>query len=109
MIRLYDLLEASNGQPFGEPAAHIFTDFCLDSRRAAEGQLYVALKTDRGDTHQFMREAVANGVIGILCTNPPEFDTQGVSVVIVKDTEAALMAWARYILNKTGIQVIGVA
>ncbi|HEX2908573.1 MAG TPA: Mur ligase family protein, partial [Phototrophicaceae bacterium] len=109
MIRLYDLLEASNGQPFGEPAAHIFTDFCLDSRRAAEGQLYVALKTDRGDTHQFMREAVANGVIGILCTNPPEFDTQGISVVIVKDTEAALMAWARYILNKTGIQVIGVA
>lgn len=109
MISLYDLLEASNGQLFGEPAAHIFTDFCLDSRWAGEGQLYVALKTDRGDTHQFMREAVAKGVIGILCVNPPDFDTEGVSVVIVKDTEAALMAWARHVLNKTGIQVVAVA
>ncbi|NWG16200.1 MAG: alanine racemase [Chloroflexi bacterium] len=109
MISLYDLLEASNGQLFGEPAAHIFTDFCLDSRLAAEGQLYVALKTDRGDTHQYMREAVDGGVIGILCTNPPAFDTQGLSVIIVKDTEAALVAWTRYVLNKTGIQVIAVA
>lgn len=108
MISLYDLLEASNGQLFGEPAAHIFTDFCLESREAGEGQLYVGLKTDRGDTHQYMREAVEKGAIGLLCVNPPDFDTEGISVVIVKDTEAALMAWAKYVLNKTGIQVVAV-
>lgn len=109
MISLYDLLEASNGQLFGEPAAHIFNEFCLDSHKAVEGQLYVALKTDRGDTHQYMREAVEKGAIGLLCVNPPDFDTEGISVVIVKDTEAALMAWARHVLNKTGIQVVALA
>jgi alanine racemase len=109
MISLYDILEASNGQLFGEPAAHIFTDFCFDSRHAAEAQLYVALKTDRGDTHQFMREAVEKGVLGILCVHPPDFDTQGISVVIVKDTETALMAWANYVLDKLGTQVVCVA
>ena len=102
MISLYDIMEASNGQPFGDPAAHIFTDFCFDSREAEEAQLFVTLKTDRGDTHQQIREAVEKGVFGVLCTRPPDFDTDGISVVIVKDTEAALLAWSHFILGKLG-------
>jgi UDP-N-acetylmuramyl pentapeptide synthase len=108
MISLYDLLEAANGQLFGEPAAQLFTGFCLDSRQAGENQIYVARKTDRGDTHQHIREAVERGVRGVICTQPPEFDTAGVSVMIVKDAEAALMAWAHYILGKLGTRVIAV-
>jgi alanine racemase len=109
VINLYDILEASNGQLFGEPVAHIFTGFCFDSRRAVESQLYVALKTERGDTHQYMREAVEKGVTGILCTHPPDFDTQNVSVVLVRDTEAALLNWTRYVLQRQGTQVICVS
>lgn len=109
MISLYDVLEASNGQLFGEPAAHIFTDFCFDSRRAVEANLFVALKTDRGDTHQNIREAVENGALGVLCTHPPDFDTKDISIVIVKDTETALINWTRFILKKFGTQVIGVS
>lgn len=109
MISLYDILEASNGQLFGEPAAHIFTDFCFDARRAGESQLFVALKSDQGDTHQYMREAVEKGCIGLLCTHPPEFDTKGISVIIVRDTEAALAGWTRYMLKKLGTQVACVA
>ncbi len=108
MISLYDIMEASNGQPFGEPAAHIFTDFCFDSRSAGEAQLFVTLKTDRGDTHQYIREAVERGVLGVLCTRPPDFDTEGISVVIVRDTEAALMAWSHFVLGKLGTKVIAV-
>ncbi len=106
MISLYDILESSNGQLFGEPAAHIFTGFCFDAHSAAEAQLFVTLKTDRGDTHQYIREAVDKGVLGVLCTNPPEFDTTGISVIIVKDTEMALMAWVRFVLNKISTQVV---
>ncbi|MEZ4671697.1 MAG: hypothetical protein R3E39_27650 [Anaerolineae bacterium] len=109
MISLYDILEASNGQLFGEPAAHLFSDFCFDSRQAGESQLYVALKTERGDTHQYMRDAVERGVTGILCTHPPDFDTESLSVILVRDTEAALMNWTRYILHKLGTQVICVS
>ncbi len=109
MISLYDILESSNGQLFGEAAAHIFSDFCFDPRHAAESQLFVALKTERGDTHQFMREAVEHGVTGILCTHPPDFDTEEISVVLVRDTEAALMNWTRYMLHKIGAQVVCVS
>ena len=44
----------------------------------------------------------------MLCTRPPEFDTDGLSIILVKDTYSALMKWSYYILNKLGTQVIGV-
>ncbi len=108
MISLYDLLEAANGQLFGEAAAQLFTGFCLEPRAASENQMFVARRTDRGDTHQHIHEAVERGVRGVLCVQPPEFDTAGVSVIIVKDTEAALMAWAQHILTKLRTRVIAV-
>ena len=108
MISLYDILEAANGQLFGEPGPHLFNDFCVDARRAEESNLYVAVKTERGDGHQYVREAVERGVTGILCTRPPEFDTEGLSIIIVKDPLTALMSWSHYILGKLGVQVIGI-
>lgn len=108
MISLYDVLEAANGQLFGEPAAQLFTGFCLDSRRIEPSQLYVAIKTPRGDGHQFIQDAVAGGATGVLCVQPPEFDTTDVSVIIVKDAEAALMAWASYVLRKLNLPVVAV-
>ncbi len=109
MISLYDLLEAANGQLFGEANARLFTGFCLDSRYAQENQIYVARKTDGGDTHPYVREAIEQGVTGILCARPPDVETENLSVIIVKDTDAALMAWAHYVLAKLGTRVIGVA
>jgi alanine racemase len=109
MISLYDILEAANGQPFGEPGPQLFNNFCIDSRLASDSNLFVAVKTERGDGHQFMREAVENGATGILCTRPPDFDTEGLSIVIVKDPLTALLAWSHYIVGKLGVQVIGVA
>ncbi len=108
MISLYDILEAANGQLFGEPGAQLFNDFSFDSRLTAESNLFVALKTDRGDGHQYVREAVEHGATGVLCMRPPDFDVEGVSIILVRDTQVALMKWSYYILNKLGIQVIGI-
>lgn len=108
MISLYDLLEASQGQLFGEPAARLFNGFCIDARIAQESQLYVAL-TDSADSLAGMAEAVQHGASGLLCTRPPDFDTEGLSVIIVKDPLDALMRWSHFVLGKLGTQVIGVA
>jgi alanine racemase len=108
MISLYDLLEAANGQLFGEPHAQLFTGFCLDSRLAEDNQIFVARKTDHGDTHHYIEEAIERGARGILCTRPPDVDCDGVSVVIVKDSEVALMQWSKYVLNKLRPKVVGV-
>jgi len=109
MIGLYDILQAANGQLFGEPAAHLFTDFCLDPQQAGESLLYVALKTDQGDTHRHIEHAINNGVSGVLCVDPPAVDTTGVSVLLVRDPVEALMAWTRNTLGKLGLKSIAVA
>lgn len=109
MISLYDILDSANGQLFGEPGAQIFSDFCFDSRLAADSTLFVALRTDMGDGHQYIQEAVERGATGVLCTRPPDFDTHGLSVILVKDTQIALMSWSHYVMGKMGVQVIGVA
>ncbi len=108
MISLYDILEAANGQLYGEPVAQIFTDFCIDPDKAGEGLLYVALRSDRGDTHQYIEEAIKNGASGVICSKPPNCDTDGVSVVFVQDAVDALVAWAHLVLGKLGTKVIGV-
>ncbi|MCC7207290.1 MAG: alanine racemase [Anaerolineae bacterium] len=108
MISLYDILEAADGQLFGDPAAEIFTDFCFDSRRVAPGELFVAVKTERGDGHHYMQEAVHGGALGIMCQRPPDFDTSGLTIVVMRDVEAALLRWARIVLRKFGTTVIGV-
>ena len=109
MISLYEILEASNGQLFGEPAAQIFSDFCVDADKPAQNSLFVTLRNDHGDSHIYIKEAIEKGASGVLCTRPPECDTQGVSVVIVRNTVEALLAWSQYVLHKTGVTVIGVA
>lgn len=109
MISLYDVLEASNGQLFGEPAAQLFADFSFDSRRPQEAALYVALRTERGDGHQYIREAIENGATGVLCTMPPTFDTDHISIILVRDVQAALSQWAQYVLKKYETHVIAVS
>ncbi len=108
MINLYDILEAADGQLLGDPAAVIFTDFCFDSRRVQEGELFVALKTERGDGHNYMYEAVQGGALGIMCNRPPDFDTSDVTVIVMRNVEGALLNWAGLILRKFGTTVIGV-
>ncbi len=108
MINLHDILSAANGQLFGDAAAELFTDFCFDSRRVAAGELFVAVKTERGDGHYYMQEAVQGGALGIMCTHPPEFDTNGLTVIVMRDVETALLKWAQIVLRKFNTTVIGV-
>ncbi|MBK8022146.1 MAG: alanine racemase [Chloroflexi bacterium] len=109
MISLYDILEAANGQLFGEPEAELFSGFAFDSRSVTEASLYVALKTDVGDGHSDIGEAIERGATGILCTRPPDVDTEGITVVLVKDAHTAVVRWSYNILKKLNIQVVAVA
>ncbi|MEO0563062.1 MAG: Mur ligase family protein, partial [Chloroflexota bacterium] len=109
MISLQDVLEAANGQLFGEPAAQIFTAFSLDVSRVEPRSMFVAMRSDFGDTHQDMRRATDEGAIGLLCVHPPTFDTEGITVIVVKDTESAMMNWAQAMLGRLKAKPVVVA
>ncbi|MBN1967137.1 MAG: hypothetical protein JW910_20960, partial [Anaerolineae bacterium] len=108
MISLYDMLEAADGQLFGEAAAHIFTDFAFELSQVEPGCLFVALKSERGDGHQLIAAAVERGALGVICTQPPGVPTDNVTVMIVREAEQALLNWARIVMQKYGTAVIAV-
>jgi alanine racemase len=108
MINLYELVDSTNGQLLGVPAAQLFDSFTIDADRSASGQMFVVTTTIYGDTHHLIAKAIANGVTGVICNRPPTCDTSGVSVVLVDNTVDALMAWSQYVLGRYGTKVIGV-
>jgi UDP-N-acetylmuramoyl-L-alanyl-D-glutamate--2,6-diaminopimelate ligase len=58
-----------------------------DWRDCAPGDLYVALTTADGDGHEYAREAIARGAMGVLAERLLPVDAP---VVLVKDTRTAL-------------------
>ncbi len=108
MISLYDLLEAANGQLFGEPQAHLFSELALSPADVGEASLFVALG-DPGAADSAMREAITRGASGLLAARPPEFDSDGLTVILVKNPATALMQWAHHLLGRLGLPVIAVA
>jgi alanine racemase len=109
MISLYDLLEAANGQLFGEAHAHLFSEFALSPADAVDSSLYVALAADMRGMDAAVREAVSRGASGLLAARPPELDIEGLTVILVKNPATALVQWAQHVLSRLGLPVIAVA
>lgn len=62
----------------------------IDSRRVAEGHLFVAMKGTQVDGHTFIGKAVAQGATAILCEDMPAEVAEGVTYVQVNSTEDAV-------------------
>jgi UDP-N-acetylmuramoyl-tripeptide--D-alanyl-D-alanine ligase len=101
MIDLQDLLQATGGHLYNQPCARQFADLAFDSRRLAStaspelGPLFVAVKSDTGDGHDYILDAVRKGATGVLCQQIPAGLPPRVTCVLVNDTRQALLDWAR--------------
>lgn len=114
MILLEDLLDGAAGegaQALGEVRSREFQGFAYDSRNVQGGEMFVAVRTERADGHDFIADACRRGAAGVLLERrPTEADMleAGVTCVAVRDTRAALRAWAGYVLRRQAPLVIGV-
>jgi alanine racemase len=108
MIYLSDLLEATGGRLAGPAYTRHFYDFCFDSRRVEPGQLFLAIKTDKGDGHDHIVEAVEGGATGVMCQGHPNLNGLTATCLVVPDTETALTDWARFVLRAIDIPVVGI-
>ena len=106
MIQLEDLLHATGGQLVGASSPTTFPAFCYNTQRLSPGELFVAVKSEGGDGHDYIPEALARGAGGILCQFPPS--DSHVPCVVVHDTRTALAEWAAYVLRKVDPDTIGV-
>jgi alanine racemase len=106
MIYLDDLLAATGGQHVGSSGPEEFPAFCYDSRRMEPGELFVAVRTEGGDGHDYIADAVQKGAGGVLCQFPPV--ERAVPCIVVPDTQIALTDWAAHVLRKYAPQVVGI-
>ncbi|MFW6115660.1 MAG: UDP-N-acetylmuramoyl-tripeptide--D-alanyl-D-alanine ligase, partial [Chloroflexota bacterium] len=101
-----DLLEATGGQLVGPSVPTRFSAFCYNSQRLTPGQLFVAVKTEGGDGHDYLDEAVESGAGGVLCQFPPP--NPPVPCVVVPDTQIALTDWADFVLRRYDPETVAV-
>ncbi len=83
-----------------------FPAFCYDSRRIRPGELYVAVKTEEGDGHDDIADAIRRGAGGVLCQFPPA--APPIPCIVVSDTQLALTDWAAGVLRRRPMPVVGV-
>jgi UDP-N-acetylmuramoyl-tripeptide--D-alanyl-D-alanine ligase len=81
----------------------------IDSRALGPGDLFVALRGDRFDGHDFADRAVAAGAVGALVARASAVSAAGDVVVIeVPDTLLALQAAAQEVRRRAGARVVAI-
>ncbi len=109
MIALHDVIEATGGQIVGQVCAERFADFCYDSRIARPGELFLAVVTDTGDGHDYILDACAHGITGVICQRlPPGERPDNVTWIVVENTQAALLDYARHVLGHGKVKSVGI-
>ena len=89
-----------------------FSGVCTDSRLPMQGQLFVALKGEAFDAHDFLASAVTQGASGLLVHDTKNLNPEILnksSVFVVKDTLLALQSLAQQVRRSNKALVIGIA
>lgn len=99
--------EATKGRLVAGSPEAAFTSVSIDSRTTAVGALFVAIRGDRYDGHEFVTDALARGATGLMVSQPVEAPPN-VGVVAVEDTVDALQDLAREIRRRSRTVVVAI-
>ena len=82
---------ATGGKILGEGNDAVFGEVVTDSGKVVKGSVFVALKGERFDGHDFLKEAVRRGASCLVVhKRPGVFQTKGTTVIQVPNTLKAL-------------------
>lgn len=87
-------------------AALAVTGFTTDSRKVVQGNLFLALRGERFDAHDFLSDVAALGAAAVVVDHVPE--GLNVPAIIVPDTKVALAEIGRFWRRQFTLPVIGV-
>ena len=86
LSRILEEIELTGGLPESDPG---ITAVVCDSRKVLPGALFVAVRGEKADGHDYLAQAAAAGAAALMVEDP-SVDTQGLPTVSVHDSEAAL-------------------
>jgi UDP-N-acetylmuramoyl-tripeptide--D-alanyl-D-alanine ligase len=107
MMTLSDVARAVGGRIDSAAGARVVERVTTDSRSVRRGDLFVALKGERFDGHDFVGDALAAGAAGALVASSAGIAAAG--AVTVRDTRLALGQLARTWRARFALPLIAVA
>lgn len=109
------ILEATGGTVLQGDAKNPFAGISIDSRTIEKDELFVAIKGDVYDGHDFINDAAEKGVKGFLINahmaktiNPANYKSRGIVFIAVTDTFRTLGDLAYYRRKNSNVSVVGI-
>lgn len=105
-ISLNQLVALLAAKPLHLPAlSSIATGINTDSRSIQPGEVFLALRGDRFDGHEFVTQAIQQGAVVAIVDHPP---SEAVPAMVVEDTLKAYQTIAQWWRNQMTFPVIAV-
>jgi len=106
-MKAKELAKAAGGLLLGNPEA-VPRGFSIDTRRIVEGEVFIALKGERHDGHDFIEDAFRKGAVGVISERefPPP---KGRFVLKVSSTLDALRRLGEHRRRSFKGKVVGIA
>lgn len=108
MIQLDLLVQATHGELHSPGRHQSFAAFSHDTRQIRPGELFVAVRGERGDGHDYLFDAVRGGAAGLLVESrylntlseeqQEWLEHANIAILAVADTRLALQQYAHFIL-----------
>lgn len=105
-LALKEIVTAINGELLSG-GVNGFTGVSIDSRTIKDGELFFALKGERFDGHDFLKEALEKGG-GAVVNSIPARLTDDKVLIMVKDTVMALQDLAHFWRKRLGARVVAI-
>ena len=105
MKQLKDILFGVQIEAIQGSTAQIINAIQFDSRQVGEGDLFVAVKGEQADGHNFIEKAIAKGAAAIVCQDKPEGSDDSVVWISTQNSREALAILASNYYERPSAQL----
>lgn len=106
-----EMLKAVNGEVIVQGTENIFNKLCIDTRKIAKNNVFLAIKGENFNGNDFVLKALELGA-SIVIVDEVKFDANEVkesgTIIKVENTRKALLDLAKFYRKKLGLKVVGV-
>ncbi len=107
-LTVSEIINATKGTLIYGDKNSVVCGVSTDSRENLSAKLFIPIKGENFDGHDFITNAVSNGAEGYFTHNREKACDDAGFAIFVEDTKKALGELAGYVLKKSGAKVIGV-
>ena len=110
MITLKDILYKVSLEKVVGNTAVAFRELHFDSRKVGLDDVFIAIKGTQSDGHQFIKKAIDQGALAVVCQQIPKEIINGITYLQVQDTQQALAIMASHFYGNPSreLQLVGV-